>query len=69
MKHSRKTVLYNVIDKWIENIDKGKFTGVPFIDLSNAFVTVQNEILMHRLLSLGIWEKISIVSLLSQCVK
>lgn len=43
-KHSYKTALHNIIDKWLNNIDDGKLTGVLFIDLSKAFDTVNHEV-------------------------
>lgn len=53
-KHSCETALHNIIDKWLNNIDDGKLTGVLFIDLSKAFDTVNHEVLLHKLLSFGI---------------
>jgi hypothetical protein len=73
-KHSCETAVHNIIDNWLENIDKGKLTGVLFIDLSKAFDTVNHHVLMHRLLSFGICENTfkwfySYLHEKSQCVK
>ena len=73
-KHSCETALHNIIDKWLENIDKGKLTGVIFIDLSKAFDTVNHDVLLHKLLSFGICENTfkwfqSYLHARSQCVK
>ena len=56
-KHSCETALNGLIDRWLEHIDKGKLTGVLFIDLSKAFDTVNHHVLLHKLLSFGICEK------------
>lgn len=53
-KHSCETALHNIIDKWLNNIDDGKLTGVLFIDLSKAFDTVNHQVLLHKHLSFGI---------------
>ncbi len=43
--HSTLTALLQVIDRWLENIDKGLVTGVVFIDLCKTFDTVDVDIL------------------------
>ena len=42
--HSNVTSLLNVINRWLNNIDKGLVTGVVFIDLRKAFDTVDTNI-------------------------
>ena len=56
-KHSCETVLNGHIEKWPDHIDKGKLTGVLFIDISKAFDTVNHDVLLHKLLSFGICDK------------
>jgi hypothetical protein len=55
-KHSSETALNCLIDRCLKNIDQGKLTGVPFIDLSKAFDTVNHNVLIHKLKSFGICE-------------
>jgi hypothetical protein len=55
-KHSCETALNWLVDRWLKNIDKGKLTGVLFIDLSKAFDTVNHNVLTHKLKSFGICE-------------
>jgi retron-type reverse transcriptase len=74
LKHSCETALHNIIGNWLENIDKGKLTGVLFIDLSKIFDTVNHHVQMHKLLSFGICENTfkwfySYLYERSQCVK
>ena len=47
--HSNVTSLLNVINRWLNNIDKGLVTGVVFIDLRKAFDTVDTYILLAKL--------------------
>lgn len=44
----------NVTDKILSNMDNGSLTGAVFIDLSKAFDTVDHELLVHKLRSLGL---------------
>ncbi len=53
---STVTSLLHVTDRWLMNIDKGLVTGVVFIDLQKAFDTVDVNILLVKLPSLGITE-------------
>ncbi len=52
--HSTVTALLQVTDRWLENIDKGLVTGVVFIDLNKAFDTVDLDILLAKLPSVGV---------------
>ncbi|KAJ8017557.1 hypothetical protein HOLleu_44948 [Holothuria leucospilota] len=47
--HSCETALINMVDTWLENIDKGLYTGIILIDLSKAFDTVNHDILLNKL--------------------
>ena len=42
-----------MVDTWLENIDKGLYTGTIFIDLSKAFDTVNHDILLTKLKMYG----------------
>ena len=47
--HSVTTALLAIINDWYLNIDKGKYTGLIFIDLKKAFDTVDHAILLKEL--------------------
>lgn len=53
-KLSTEVALVNVTDKILSNMDNGSLTGAVFIDLSKAFDTVDHELLVHKLRSLGL---------------
>ena len=47
--HSTVTaLLFNVTERWLENINKGLVTGVVFIVLHKAFDTVDHNILLQK---------------------
>ena len=48
-KHSCKTALIKLIDKWMECIDKGDIVGTLFLDFRKAFDLVDHKILMDKL--------------------
>jgi len=52
--HSTATCLLKQVDDWLKNMDEGKINGIIQIDLKKAFDTVDHEILVHKLLKLGI---------------
>jgi hypothetical protein len=52
-KLSTEVALLNVSDKILSNMDNGYLTGAVFIDLSKAFDTVDHELLVNKLRSLG----------------
>jgi hypothetical protein len=52
--HSTQTVLTNVVDCWLENIDDGLINGVCFIDFTKCFNTIDPDILLFKLEKYGI---------------
>ena len=48
-KHSCETALLNIIDNWMEAIDKGYFVGSVFLDLRKAFDLVNHDIMLKKL--------------------
>ena len=53
-KRSTHTALINVVDQWLNSIDKGQVTAVVFLDLSKAFDSVKHDILKAKLQVLGV---------------
>ena len=53
-QHSTSTALVKTIDEWNMEIDKGKYVGAIFVDLSKAFDMVNHRLLINKLNSLGI---------------
>ncbi len=53
-KHSTTTAALKVLNDIVGSIDNGDFCASLFIDLSKAFDTVDHEILLHRLKSVGL---------------
>ena len=51
--HSTTTALVKLVNLWSRNIDAGKLTGVAFIDLRKALDTVNHELLLTKLGTLG----------------
>ena len=52
--HSVVTCLMANTNDWYLNIDKGKYTGLIFIDLKKAFDTVDHDILLKKLEKYGV---------------
>ena len=52
--HSVETLLVNLSSDILLNMDSGKITAVLLLDLSSAFDTVNHEILINMLSSLGV---------------
>ena len=53
-KRSTTTALSNFVDNLLKNIDDNKVTGVIYLDLKKAFDTVDHQILVRKLKSIGI---------------
>ena len=53
-KLSTVTVLAHFTDNILQSLDSGCMTGAVFIDLSNSFDTVDHEILVRKLKSIGV---------------
>jgi len=47
--YSTQDVLLFVTDKWLRAIDQGQYTGAVFLDLAEAFDTVDDTILCFKL--------------------
>ena len=52
--HSVATAFMASTSDWYLNIDKGKYTGLIFIDVKKAFDTVDHEILLEKLKMYGV---------------
>ena len=48
-KLSTNTALTHFTDNVLLNMDSGRLTGAIFLDLSKAFDTVDNDLLLHKL--------------------
>ena len=53
-KLSTNTALTHFTDNVLLNMDSGRLTGAIFLDLSKAFGTVDNDLLLHKLKSVGL---------------
>ena len=51
---STATSLCQLIDDLLTNKDEGKFTGIVYLDLKKAFYTVDHEILISKLKTIGV---------------
>ena len=55
-KLSTNTALTHFTDNVLLNMDSGRLTGAVFLDLSKAFDTVDHNLLLHKLKSVGLSE-------------
>ena len=56
--HSIETCLIDMVNQWVCNMNSGSMTGVVLIDLSiKAFDTVNHDILLTKLLVIGVSEQ------------
>ena len=42
-------MLIQLCDEWYENMDQGKLNGVVFLDIPNAFDSIDHKILISKL--------------------
>ena len=52
--HSTTTSLIDITNTVLHNIDKGKLTGLAFLDLSKAFDTLDHELLLMKFSDFGL---------------
>ena len=48
-KHPALTLLLQMCDKWLENIDDGKITGLISMDIKKAFDSISHQILLSKM--------------------
>ena len=52
--HSTATSLIDITNTILHNIDKGKLTGLAFLDLSKTFDTLDHDLLLMKLADFGL---------------
>ena len=55
--HSTVSTLIQMCDDWSDNMDKGKLTGVVFLDIRKAFDSVDHSILLEKLKFYGVADR------------
>ena len=50
--HSTSTCLIDVTNRLLQNIDRGRLTGMIFLDLTKAFDTIDHDVMLNKLLDL-----------------
>ena len=48
-KHSTLSLLLQMCDNWLENMDEGKITGLISLDIKKAFDSIDHVILMSKM--------------------
>ena len=52
--HSTQTLLHQINDNWLQNIDDGLITGVCFYDIAKCFDSLSHDVLLFKLQKYGI---------------
>lgn len=55
--HSTVSALIQMCDDWSDNMDKGKLTGVVFLDIRKAFDSVDHSILLEKVKFYGVADR------------
>ena len=72
--HSTVSALIQMCDDWSDNMDKGKLTGVVFLDIRKAFDSVDRSILLEKVQFYGVadrelmWFKSYLTARQQQCL-
>ena len=72
--HSTVSALIQMCDDWSDNMDKGRLTGVVFLDIRKAFDSVDHSILLEKVQFYGVadrelmWFKSYLTARQQQCL-
>ena len=47
--HSTSTVLHDLIDTWLDNMENGQTNIVSYLDLTKGFDTISHDLLLNIL--------------------